>query len=238
MKVITCVKLSNRSVGVTNVRILSCFLFFKKQDTCVEIEDICELMQGLGLLSLTSWLFLIKPEGCGGEHTTCMEPTSWGVRLFYLSIYMVAFGYGGHQPTLATFGADQFDDKTIKNNNSREAFFSYFYFALNVGSLFSNTVLVYYEDSGMWTMGFGVSLASAVIALISFLAGCRRYRYVQACGNPIVRVIQVFVATARKWKVQPAKGGQLYEVDGVESAIKGSRKIKYTNEFRYLSYCN
>ncbi|XP_058736197.1 protein NRT1/ PTR FAMILY 7.1-like [Vicia villosa] len=189
---------------------------------------------GLGLLSMTSWLFLIKPEGCGGEHSTCMEPSSWGVRLFYLSIYMVAFGYGGHQPTLATFGADQFDNKTIKNNHSREAFFSYFYFALNVGSLFSNTVLVYYEDSGMWTMGFGVSLASAVIALISFLAGHRRYRYVQACGNPIIRVIQVFVATVRKWKVRPANGSQLYEVDGVESAIKGSRKIKYTNEFRFM----
>ncbi|MCI47928.1 peptide/nitrate transporter, partial [Trifolium medium] len=90
---------------------------------------------------------LIKPEGCGDEHIKCMEPTSWGVRIFYLSIYMVAFGYGGHQPTLATFGADQFDDKTIKTNNSREAFFSYFYFALNVGSLFSNTILVYYEDT-------------------------------------------------------------------------------------------
>ncbi|KAK2352093.1 protein NRT1/ PTR FAMILY 7.3 [Trifolium repens] len=188
---------------------------------------------GLGLLSLTSWLMLIKPEGCGDEHIKCMEPTSWGVRLFYLSIYMVAFGYGGHQPTLATFGADQFDDKTIKNNNSREAFFSYFYFALNVGSLFSNTILVYYEDTGMWTLGFGVSLASAVVALVSFLAGSRTYRYAQACGNPVIRVIQVFVAAARKWKVQPAKG-QLYEVDGLQSAIKGSRKIKHTEEFRFM----
>jgi len=188
--------------------------------------------QGLGMLSLSSWRFLIKPVGCGNEETTCLEPSSVGVGIFYLSIYLVAFGYGGHQPTLATFGADQFDEKNEKQKNAREAFFSYFYFALNVGSLFSNTILVYYEDSGMWTMGFLVSLASAVIALVSYLAGYRKYRYVKGYGNPVIRVVQVFVATVRKWKVGPAKEHQLYEVDGPESAIKGSRKIHHSNDFR------
>ena len=99
-----------------------------------------------------------------------------------------------------------------KQKNAREAFFSYFYFALNVGSLFSNTILVYYEDSGMWTMGFLVSLASAVIALVSYLAGYQKYKYVKAHGNPVIRVVQVFVATARKWKVGSAKEDPLYEV--------------------------
>ncbi|KAK7304281.1 hypothetical protein VNO77_45149 [Canavalia gladiata] len=189
---------------------------------------------GLGLLSVTSWRFLIKPAGCGNERTKCLEPSSVGIGIFYLSIYLVAFGYGGHQPTLATFGADQFDEKNEKHRNSREAFFCYFYFALNFGSLFSNTILVYYEDSGMWTMGFLVSLASAVVALVSFLAGYRRYRYVQACGNPVVRVAQVFVSAARKWKFDPAKEDQLYEVDGPESAIKGSRKILHSDDFGFM----
>lgn len=174
---------------------------------------------------------LIKPDGCGAKEELCYPPSSLGVNIFYLSIYLVAFGYGGHQPTLATFGADQYDEKNPKQKKSKEAFFCYFYFALNVGSLFSNTVLVYFEDSGHWTLGFWVSLASAVIAFLSFMAGSPRYRYMKASGNPVVRVIQVFMATARKWSVYPANAEELYEVEGPESAIKGSRKILHSDEF-------
>ncbi|QCE12985.1 solute carrier family 15 [Vigna unguiculata] len=189
---------------------------------------------GLGMLSLTSWRFLIKPAGCGSEETKCREASSVGVGVFYLSIYLVAFGYGGHQPTLATFGADQFDEKKKNHKENRDAYFGYFYFALNVGSLFSNTVLVYFEDTGMWTLGFLVSLGSAIIAFLLYLAGFRKYRYVKAYGNPVIRVVQVFVAAFKKFKVKAGNEDQLYEVDGPESAIKGSRKIMHSNDFRFM----
>lgn len=186
----------------------------------------------MGLLSLASWLFLINPAGCGDGILTCTPSASIGVVIFYLSIYLIAFGYGGHQPTLATFGADQFDDSNPKAADSKAAFFCYFYFALNVGSLFSNTVLVYYEDSGEWTLGFLVSLGSAIIGLFLYLLGTSRYRYVKACGNPLPRVAQVFVAAYRKWGVLPAATDALYEVEGTESAIKGSRKILHSDDFK------
>lgn len=179
---------------------------------------------------MSSWRFLINPAGCGDGNTPC-KPSSIGDDIFYLSIYLVAFGYGGHQPTLATFGADQYDEKNPKERSAKVAFFCYFYFALNVGSLFSNTVLVYYEDTGKWTMGFLVSLVSAVIAFLAFLLGTPRYRYVKPCGNPVVRVAQVFSAVVRKWKVAPAKAEELFEVEGSQSAIKGSRKIRHTDDF-------
>ncbi|GFZ12981.1 major facilitator superfamily protein [Actinidia rufa] len=143
-------------------------------------------------------------------------------------------GTGGHQPTMATFGADQFDETNPKDKSSKAAFFCYFYFAFNVGSLFSNTILVYYEDTGKWTLGFWVSTGAAVIALVSFLLGSRGYRYIKPCGNPLPRVTQVFVAAARKWKVVPADEKELYEVEGSESAIKESRKILHSNEFECL----
>ncbi|XP_022635274.1 protein NRT1/ PTR FAMILY 7.1-like isoform X1 [Vigna radiata var. radiata] len=189
---------------------------------------------GLGMLSLTSWRYLIKPAGCGSEITKCREPSAVGVGVFYLSIYLVAFGYGGHQPTLATFGADQFDEKKKNQKQNRDAYFGYFYFALNVGCLFSNTVLVYFEDTGMWTLGFLISLGSAIIAFLLYLAGYKKYRYVKAYGNPVIRVVQVFVAAFKKCKVQASNEEQLYEVDGPESAIKGSRKIMHSNDFRFM----
>lgn len=160
-----------------------------------------------------------------------MPTSSVGIAIFYLAIYLIAFGYGGHQPTIATFGADQFDESDPKGKSSKAAFFCSFYFALNVGSLFSNTVLVYYENTGEWTLGFLVSAGAAMLGLVAFLAGSRRYRYVEASGNPIPRVMQVFVAAFRKWGVAPANEGELYEVEGSASAIKGSRKILHSNEF-------
>lgn len=188
--------------------------------------------QGLALLSAASF-FLIKPSGCGdGEHD-CMPVSPVLVAIFYLSIYLIAFGYGGHQPTIATFGSDQFDESKPKEKNSKATFFCYFYFSLNVGSLFSNTILVYYEDSGKWALGFLVSLGSAILALLSFLMGSPGYRYIKPCGNPLPRVAQVFIAATRKWSVAiPSNSDELYEVAGPESAIKGSRKILHSPDFQ------
>jgi peptide/histidine transporter 3/4 len=183
------------------------------------------------LVSVSSWFFLIKPDGCGDGKLTCVPATSMGQVVFYLAIYLVAFGYGGHQPSIATFGADQFDESKPKERNSKAAFFCYFYFALNFGSLFSNTLLVYFEDHGRWTLGFLLSLGSAVVALVSFLFGAPGYKYVKPCGNPLPRVAQVFVAAVKKWDVIPAKADELYEVEGPESAIKGSRKILHSDDF-------
>ncbi|XP_047317932.1 protein NRT1/ PTR FAMILY 7.1-like [Impatiens glandulifera] len=200
--------------------------------TCTIFQLI--LIAGLVMLSLTSWLLLIKPDGCGDRELLCEPTSAVGVTMFYLAIYLVAFGYGGHQPTLATFGADLFDESKPKDKNSKATFFCYFYFALNVGSLFSNTVLVYYEDTGGWTIGFWASTGAAVIGLVLFLSGSKGYCYIKPCGNPLPRVAQVFVASARKWRMVPAKEGDLYEVEGLESAIKGSRKILHSNEFQCL----
>ncbi|XP_065859791.1 uncharacterized protein [Euphorbia lathyris] len=202
--------------------------------TCALFQLVFVL--GLVMLSISSSIFLIKPTGCGDGKLDCKPSSTKGVAVFYLSIYLVALGYGGHQPTLATFGADQFDEAKTKekNKSSKAAFFCYFYFALNSGSLFSNTILVYFEDNGEWTLGFLISLGSAVLALASFLLATPGYRYVKPCGNPLPRVAQVFVATVRKWHVKPANTRDLYELQGSKSAIKGSRKIHHSHEIKCL----
>ncbi|XP_047321171.1 protein NRT1/ PTR FAMILY 7.1-like [Impatiens glandulifera] len=200
--------------------------------TCALFQII--LIGGLGTLSVSSWLLLIKPNGCGNSQFFCNPPSRLGVGMFYLAIYMIALGYGGHQPTLATFGSDQFDEFKPKEKESKLAFFSYFYFALNVGLIFSNTILVYYEDTGKWTIGFLVSTCAATLALGLFLVGSRGYRYVKPHGDPLSRVAQVFVASVKKWRIVPSREEELYEVDGSEYATKGSTKIHHSQEFKCL----
>ncbi|KAL2940749.1 Protein NRT1/ PTR FAMILY 7.1, partial [Bienertia sinuspersici] len=179
--------------------------------TCCVFQLI--LLLGLVLLSLSSWLFLLKPKGCGTSKFECHETSTVGEIIFYISIYMVALGYGGHQPTCATFGADQFDDSTQKGQISRATFFAYFYFALNCGSLFSNTVLVYYEDNGSWTFGFWLSTGAAFLGLVLYVSGSPGYRFIKAHGNPLPRVAQVFVAAYRKWNVEVPSPSELYEME-------------------------
>lgn len=207
--------------------------YWGRYKTCAVFQVIFVL--GLVMLSLISSMFLLKPSGCGDEHTRCESHSGFKVGLFYLSVYLVALGNGGYQPNIATFGADQFDEQHPREAHSKIAFFSYFYLALNLGSLFSNTFLGYFEDRGNWALGFWASAASALVALILFLAGTRRYRHFLPGGNPLSRVCQVIVAAARKWTAdKPSSSKELYEIGSKECVSTGSRKLLHTEGFKFL----
>ncbi|XP_042504680.1 protein NRT1/ PTR FAMILY 7.3-like [Macadamia integrifolia] len=207
--------------------------YWGRYKTCAIFQVIFVI--GLVLLSLSSYLFLVKPSGCGDGQTSCGPHSPYYIAFFYLSIYMVALGNGGYQPNIATFGSDQFDEGDSRESHSKVAFFSYFYLALNLGSLFSNTILGYFEDEGMWALGFWVSSGSAFVALVLFLAGTPRYRHFTPSGNPLSRFSQVAVAAVKKWRVEMPVGKEdLYEVDGKDCAIKGGRKMLHTQGFKFL----
>ncbi|MQL93948.1 hypothetical protein Taro_026602 [Colocasia esculenta] len=207
--------------------------YWGRYKTCAVFQAIFVI--GLVSLSLSSYLFLLKPVGCGDGRTPCRPHSTFETGIFYLSIYLVALGNGGYQPNIATFGADQFDEEDAKESHSKVSFFSYFYLALNLGSLFSNTFLSYFEDEGMWALGFWASAGSAFLALVLFLGGTGRYRHFKASGNPLSRVSQVLVAASKKWMAKMPQGEDyLYEVDGKELATNGGRKILHTEGFRFL----
>ncbi|OIT03860.1 PREDICTED: protein NRT1/ PTR FAMILY 7.3-like [Nicotiana attenuata] len=207
--------------------------YWGRYKTCAIFQAI--FVAGVVSLSLTSYIFLVKPKGCGDENNPCGSHSTISVALFYVSIYLIALGNGGYQPTIATFGADQFDEDHPQESHSKVAFFSYFYLALNLGSLFSNTILGYFEDKGMWTLGFWASAGSAILALLLFLVGTPRYRHFKPTGNPLSRFCQVVVSATRKWKVQqPSRGDELYEGEGQEPAENGNRRILHTDGFKFL----
>ncbi|KAK6250980.1 hypothetical protein SCA6_004985 [Theobroma cacao] len=207
--------------------------YWGRYKTCAIFQVIFVI--GLVSLSLSSYLFLVRPRGCGNQETPCGSHSGLEITLFYLSIYLVALGNGGYQPNIATFGADQFDEEDPEEGHSKVAFFSYFYLALNLGSLFSNTILGYFEDEGMWALGFWVSAGSALAALGLFLAGTTRYRHFKPSGNPLPRFCQVIVAATKKCSIDlPPDADDLYDVDGNDSSMNGNRKILHTNEFKFL----
>jgi len=206
--------------------------FWGRYKTCAIFQAIFVL--GLALLSVSSRLYLIRPEGCGMEQAPCGAHSGKELGIFYIALYMIAFGNGGYQPNIATFGADQFDEEDPAEAHSKVSFFSYFYLALNLGSLFSNTFLSYLEDEGRWALGFWASTAAAATALLLFLSGTLRYRYFQPGGNPIGRVCQVAFAACRNWKAVGASPGvvTLYEDDDMADA--GGRKLLHTQGFSFL----
>ncbi|KAI7989397.1 Protein NRT1/ PTR FAMILY 7.3 [Camellia lanceoleosa] len=207
--------------------------YWGRYKTCAIFQVIFVI--GLISLSLASQIFLLNPRHCGDRTTKCETHTSWEIGLFYLSIYMIALGNGGYQPNIATFGADQFDEEDPKEGLSKVAFFSYFYLALNLGSLFSNTILGYFEDGGMWALGFWVSAASACAGLVLFLSGTSRYRHFKPSGNPLSRFCQVIVAAAKKWRVEMSTGEEenLYVVNEKGSSMN-VRKMLHTDGFKFL----
>ncbi|WCJ22880.1 Major facilitator superfamily protein [Euphorbia peplus] len=210
-----------------------CDSYLGRYLTCVIFQVF--LIVGIIALSLSTHIFLLKPHGCGTIEVLCEPQAPIEVAIFYISIYLIAIGSGAPEPALATFGADQFDEEDHKENQSKKAFYSYFYVAINLGSLVAETALVYIENLGYWVLGFWICAGCASIAYLLLLSGTLRYRHFKPSGNPISRFFQVIVASFRKMKLElPSNGEGLYETSRIRGEVNCERKIMHTREFRFL----
>ncbi|XP_038875640.1 protein NRT1/ PTR FAMILY 7.3-like isoform X3 [Benincasa hispida] len=186
---------------------------------------------GLIALSLLTHISLLKPNGCGKIGQLCDPHGLTELSIFYISIYLIALGNGAPEPALATFGAEQFDDKDPKENRAKTSFYSYFYVSINMGCLIAETVLVYIENLGHWMVGFWICAVCGLLAYLLLLSGTSRYRQSKPCGNPISRFSQVVMASMKKMNLQmPSNGEGLYEELGKE----GTRRMVHTEGFKFL----
>lgn len=186
------------------------------------------------ILSLSTQEFMLEPKGCGKIGDVCHQPSPAKVACFYISIYLLALGSGAIEPAMATLGADQFDEEDAEENKSKTAFFSYYYVALNLGSLIAETVLVYIENLGRWVLAFWISTSCGLLALAFLLSGTSRYRHMKPpSGNPISRFSQVISASVRKLKLGVSSNGEdrLYEVRDKDDKEFG-RRISHTDDFK------
>ncbi|KAG5138961.1 hypothetical protein AAZX31_12G001600 [Glycine max] len=154
---------------------------------------------GLGLLTLSAMLPSPIGSECqvGNEFKSCSPQSQ--IVLFFISLYLVAIGQGGHKPCVQAFGADQFDEKHPKEYKDRSSFFNWWYFTMCAGCMATLSILNYIQDNLSWVLGFGIPCVAMIIALLVFMLGTVTYRFnIQQRGkSPFLRIGRVFVAAIR-----------------------------------------
>ncbi|XP_061362842.1 protein NRT1/ PTR FAMILY 5.10-like [Gastrolobium bilobum] len=154
---------------------------------------------GLGLLTLSTMLPSLVNSECqvSNEFTPCSPRLQ--VILFFISLYLVAIGQGGHKPCVQAFGADQFDEQHPEEHKARSSFFNWWYFTMCAGCMATLLILNYIQDNLSWALGFGIPCVAMIIALLVFLLGTMTYRFniKEHDKSPFLRIGRVFVAAIR-----------------------------------------
>uniref|UniRef100_A0A804LT40 Protein NRT1/ PTR FAMILY 5.10 n=1 Tax=Zea mays TaxID=4577 RepID=A0A804LT40_MAIZE len=153
---------------------------------------------GLGLLAVST----LVGHHCNAAATgdRCPAPPTIQVTLFYVSLYMVAVGEGGHKPCAHAFGADQFDQSDPGESVSRSSFFNWWYFGVCAGTAATLLVVSYVQESLGWHPGFAIPCAVMACTLVVFLLGTRTYRYTDTSGtrNLFAHAAEAFAGWRRR----------------------------------------
>jgi dipeptide/tripeptide permease len=152
--------------------------------------------QGLGLLTLSS-----STNSCEGTQHSAGCPSAVQVAFFYLSLYLVAFAYGGQKPCVQAFSAEQFDESDPQELASRGSFFNWWYFASDGSNTITVSLLNYVQDSVSWQLGFGIPCVTMAIALAVFLLGTKTYRFYAPARNAglLAQLGEPLVARIKYW---------------------------------------
>ncbi|KAB1201223.1 Protein NRT1/ PTR FAMILY 5.4 [Morella rubra] len=104
--------------------------------------------------------------------------------MFFLSLYIISVGEGGHRPCVQTFAADQFDEDSPEKRKEKSSFFNWWYLAVVAAATAATLLVIYLQDNIGWIWGFGVVAAVLAVALAIFFLGIRKYRKEGPVGSP------------------------------------------------------
>ena len=133
---------------------------------------------GCILLTLSSFVPPMAPIVGGVNGASCLVP-------LFVSLYLIALGTGGIKSNVSSFGADQFDVTIEQDKREKDSFFNWFYLVINVGSLFSSTIVVYIQENIGWAIGFAVPTSFMALAIVVFILGSASYKMSMPAHSPI-----------------------------------------------------
>ncbi|PIN02258.1 H+/oligopeptide symporter [Handroanthus impetiginosus] len=185
----------------------------------------------LGLLLLTMSRVVPGLQPCNTAF--CPEPRKIHEIVFFLAIYLISIGTGGHKPSLESFGADQFDDDHPEERKKKMSFFNWWNFGLCCGLLLGVTVIVYIQDHKSWAAADVILTSVMALTIMIFCMGRPFYRFRKAMGSPVTPLLQVLVAAIAKRNLHyPSDPGQLYDVP--RSDKTQGRLLFHTNKLKFL----
>ena len=131
---------------------------------------------------------------------------------FVLALVMIAFGTGGIKANVSPFGADQ-----VQQDGPRavQAFFNWFYWCINVGSLIAFTVVVWVQQNNFF-YGYAITAGTMFLTVLAFLTGRNKYLTKPPGGSQLTEIAKILCEARRNRKQNT--GGWL---DGAKSAFGG-----------------
>ncbi|CAN8254611.1 unnamed protein product [Cochlearia groenlandica] len=185
----------------------------------------------LGLLLLTLSWFIPGLKPCHEE--MCVEPRKAHEIAFFIAIYLISIGTGGHKPSLESFGADQFEDGHPEERKMKMSYFNWWSTGLCAGVLTAVTVIVYIEDHIGWGVAGIILTLVMATSLLIFLIGKPFYRYRAPSGSPLTPILQVFVAAITKRHLPcPNDSSLLHELSREE--YTKTRLLSNTKSLKFL----
>lgn len=182
-------------------------------------------LQGMILVTLSA--FLIEHQVTCNTNL-CDSTNGLNSILFFMGLYLVAFGSGGIRSALLPFGADQFDDRDPRERTKKQQFFSWFYLCIDFGVISSGIFIIWIQDNITWSLGFGISSLCIAVAFGGFVLGTPTYRLKRPSGSPLKSLFRALVCFLKNVRIKlPMGTSLLYEDDD-----KGL-KLEHTDEYRY-----
>ncbi|XP_057971050.1 protein NRT1/ PTR FAMILY 5.6-like [Malania oleifera] len=186
-------------------------------------------LAGLLLLTMSRVVPSLRP--CPSD--LCHQTSKVHEVVFFLAIYLISIGTGGHKPSLESFGADQFDDDHSEERTKKMSFFNWWNCGLCGGLLLGVTVIVYVQDHVSWGSADIILTAVMAISIVIFCAGRPFYRYRVPRGSPLTPMLQVLVAAIAKRNLPyPTDSAELYEVPNLQKSQ--GRVLCHTEMLKFL----